>query len=142
MQNAQRITWQFRLCCSKPWVRHLAHSNCGRGARVIVEKRFGRDLASARQLNRALVGAFDEADIFRIDHYLGKRAVNHVLAFRFANAFAEAFWNRNYSYFRFVLLFVRHGSGKDPREPTDGMSLIAAKIGGSTSVFIGIRGAV
>src|ERR1044071_577424 len=76
-------------------VRHLAESNCGRGAKVIVEKPFGHDLASARELNRVLLSVFDEADIFRIDHYLGKRAVNNVLVFRFANTFVEAFWNRN-----------------------------------------------
>src|SRR5215467_6880714 len=77
-------------------VKHLADSNCGRGSRVIVEKPFGHDLASAQELNKVLLGTFDEADIFRIDHYLGKRAVNNVLAFRFANSFVEAFWNRNY----------------------------------------------
>jgi len=77
-------------------VEHLAQSNCGRGARVIVEKPFGHDLESAQELNRVLLGVFEEADIFRIDHYLGKRAVNNVLAFRFANTFVEAFWNRNY----------------------------------------------
>jgi len=77
-------------------VGHLAESNCSRGARVIVEKPFGHDLASARDLNRFLLGVFDEGDIFRIDHYLGKRAVNNVLAFRFANSFVEAFWNRTY----------------------------------------------
>jgi len=76
-------------------VRHLAESNCGRGAKVIVEKPFGHDLASAQELNRVLLSVFDEADIFRIDHYLGKRAVNNVLAFRFANTFVEAFWNRS-----------------------------------------------
>jgi glucose-6-phosphate 1-dehydrogenase len=76
-------------------IRHLAESNCGRGAKVIVEKPFGHDLASAQELNRVLLSVFDEADIFRIDHYLGKRAVNNVLAFRFANTFVEAFWNRN-----------------------------------------------
>jgi glucose-6-phosphate 1-dehydrogenase len=77
-------------------VEHLEESNCGRGARVIVEKPFGHDLASAQELNKVLLGVFDEADIFRIDHYLGKRAVNNVLAFRFANTFVEAFWNRHY----------------------------------------------
>jgi glucose-6-phosphate 1-dehydrogenase len=61
-----------------------------------VEKPFGHDLASAQELNKVLLAVFDEADIFRIDHYLGKRAVNNVLAFRFANTFAESFWNRNY----------------------------------------------
>jgi len=77
-------------------VEHLAQSNCARGGRVIVEKPFGHDLASAQELNKVLLGVFDEADIFRIDHYLGKRAVNNVLAFRFANTFVEAFWNRTY----------------------------------------------
>ncbi|MGA7523606.1 MAG: glucose-6-phosphate dehydrogenase [Acidobacteriaceae bacterium] len=77
-------------------VQHLKESNCDRGARVIVEKPFGHDLASARELNKVLLSVFDEADIFRIDHYLGKRALNNVLAFRFANTFVESFWNRNY----------------------------------------------
>ncbi|HTZ95357.1 MAG TPA: glucose-6-phosphate dehydrogenase [Terriglobales bacterium] len=77
-------------------VQHLSASECGRGARVIVEKPFGHDLASAQELNRVLLSVFDEDDIFRIDHYLGKAAVNNVLAFRFANTFVEAFWNRNY----------------------------------------------
>jgi len=77
-------------------VQHLCGSKCGEGARVIVEKPFGHDLASAQELNRVLLSVFDEADIFRIDHYLGKRAVNNVLAFRFANTFVESFWNRNY----------------------------------------------
>jgi len=77
-------------------VQQLEKSNCGRGARVIVEKPFGHDRASAQGLNKVLLGVFDEADIFRIDHYLGKRAVNNVLAFRFANSFVEAFWNRTH----------------------------------------------
>lgn len=77
-------------------VEQLGKSNCSNGARVIVEKPFGHDLASARELNQVLLKTFDEADIFRIDHYLGKLPVNNMLAFRFANTFAEAFWNRNY----------------------------------------------
>jgi glucose-6-phosphate 1-dehydrogenase len=76
-------------------VGHLSKSDCGRGARVIVEKPFGHDLESAKELNRFLLSVFDEQDIFRIDHYLGKRAVNNLLAFRFANSFVESFWNRN-----------------------------------------------
>jgi glucose-6-phosphate 1-dehydrogenase len=77
-------------------VEQLAKSNSSKGARVIVEKPFGHDLSSARELNKVLLEIFDEADIFRIDHYLGKLPVNNMLAFRFANTFAEAFWNRNY----------------------------------------------
>jgi glucose-6-phosphate 1-dehydrogenase len=77
-------------------VEQLANSGCSTGARVIIEKPFGHDLASAKALNQVLLRFFDEADIFRIDHYLGKRAVNNVLSFRFANTFVESFWNRNY----------------------------------------------
>jgi len=77
-------------------VEQLEHSGCAKGARVIVEKPFGRDLSSARQLNRILLRAFDEANVFRIDHYLGKGPVNNLLVFRFANTFVESFWNRNY----------------------------------------------
>jgi glucose-6-phosphate 1-dehydrogenase len=77
-------------------VEQLAKSNCSNGARVIVEKPFGHDLASAQELNKVLLNVFNEADIFRIDHYLGKRPVNNLLAFRFANTFVEAFWNRTY----------------------------------------------
>src|SRR5580658_5631122 len=77
-------------------VEHLNQSNCSNGARVIVEKPFGHDLASAQELNKVLLSVFDETDIFRIDHYLGKLPVNNLLAFRFANTLVEAFWSRTY----------------------------------------------
>jgi glucose-6-phosphate 1-dehydrogenase len=74
----------------------FARSGCTEGARVILEKPFGRDLPSARELNATLHRVFDESAIFRIDHYLGKEAVQNLLVFRFANTFLEPIWNRRY----------------------------------------------
>jgi glucose-6-phosphate 1-dehydrogenase len=77
-------------------VAGLGKSSCATNARVVIEKPFGRDLVSARKLNEVLHRAFPEDHIFRIDHYLGKEAVENVLIFRFANSFLEPIWNRNY----------------------------------------------
>ena len=77
-------------------VQGLQKCGCADNARVIVEKPFGRDLASAQALDHTLHEVFDESSIFRIDHYLGKEAVQNLLYFRFANTFLEPIWNRDY----------------------------------------------
>jgi glucose-6-phosphate 1-dehydrogenase len=77
-------------------VEQLANSGCTKGARIIIEKPFGHDLASARNLNRILQSFFDERAIFRIDHYLGKRPVHNMIFLRFANPVLESFWSRTH----------------------------------------------
>jgi glucose-6-phosphate 1-dehydrogenase len=77
-------------------VANLASSGCADGARIIVEKPFGHDLASARALNRVVHESFPESSVFRIDHYLGKEPVQNLLYFRFANSFMEPIWNRRH----------------------------------------------
>jgi glucose-6-phosphate 1-dehydrogenase len=92
---------RFYYCATPPVVypsvvKRLAESGLHPGARIVIEKPFGHDLESARELNAQLHDVFDEKQIFRIDHYLGKETVQNILAFRFANGMFEPIWNRRY----------------------------------------------
>jgi glucose-6-phosphate 1-dehydrogenase len=93
-------------------IKGLGTANLAENARVIVEKPFGRDLASARALNRVARSVFPEDSIFRIDHFLGKEAIMNILYFRFANSFLEPIWNRNYISSVQITLSESFGVGK------------------------------
>jgi glucose-6-phosphate 1-dehydrogenase len=93
-------------------IKGLGAAKLATDARVIVEKPFGRDLASARALNKAARAVFPEDSIFRIDHFLGKEAIMNILYFRFANSFLEPIWNRNYIASVQITLSETFGVGK------------------------------
>jgi glucose-6-phosphate 1-dehydrogenase len=93
-------------------IKGLGAAKLAEHARVIVEKPFGRDLASARELNQAAHTVFPEDSIFRIDHFLGKEAIMNILYFRFANSFLEPIWNRNYVASIQITLSEDFGVGK------------------------------
>jgi len=98
MKTAQRPAYYLAVppAMFETVVEQLPRCGSSTDGRIIVEKPFGHDLESARHLNQVILRHFDEPAIFRIDHYLGKRPVQNMTVFRFANAFMEAFWNRNY----------------------------------------------
>jgi len=93
-------------------IKNLGTAGLAENARVIVEKPFGRDLASARALNGVARSVFPEDSIFRIDHFLGKEAIMNILYFRFANSFLEPIWNRNYISSVQITLSESFGVGK------------------------------
>jgi glucose-6-phosphate 1-dehydrogenase len=114
LENARRPAYYLAIPPSlfETVIKGLGAAKLAEHARVIVEKPFGRDLASARELNKAAQAVFPEDSIFRIDHFLGKEAIMNILYFRFANSFLEPIWNRNYIASVQITLSESFGVGK------------------------------